>query len=121
MIIVVKSLGVIFILAGIVFLVKPEIVKKTIAFLSCGRRIYGVGVLRVFIGILFILSASRAHKEGIILTLGIIILLSGIGVFLLGSDRLKKILSWYADKPFILMRIAAVLLISFGVLTIYAA
>ena len=43
---VIKIIGIIIILIGILFLLKPDVMKKLMGFMKKGRRIYLAGLLR---------------------------------------------------------------------------
>jgi hypothetical protein len=51
-VIVIKSLGMLFSLMGIAYLLRPEIVKKLMGFFKKGKRIYLAGLIRFALAVL---------------------------------------------------------------------
>ena len=121
MLLVIKACGVLMVVMGLIFVFAPQAMKSFMAFMKEGNRLYGPAVLRVVMGIIFLFAASQARQVGIILTLGILMLLGGILIFVMGMERCKSILRWWEEKPLLLMRLIAILPIAIGILILYSA
>jgi uncharacterized protein YjeT (DUF2065 family) len=119
--IVIKIIGVIFILLGAGILLKPQILKKLMNFMKKGKRIYLAGTVRFVIGIIFLLGASAARNETVIAVIGILFLLGGLLIFVLGPDRIRRTLEFYSRQPDLLFRFISLIPIAIGGLVIYAA
>jgi hypothetical protein len=119
--IILKIIGVIFILLGIGFLLKPQAVKHLMNFMKKGKRIYLAGVVRFILGIVLLLGANASRQPTIITILGILFLLGGLIIFLLGAERIGRILEFYGRQPDLLFRFLSLIPITIGGLVIYAA
>ena len=121
MVILVRILGVVVTLAGVLFLVKPGMLKQMIEFIIQGKRVYAVGVVRIIIGIIFLLAASQCRLVWLIIVLGIIILVAGIMVLTLGVEKCHKVINTVKGKPDNVIRLIALIPVLIGVLVLFAA
>jgi len=119
--IVIRIIGILMFLAGILFLVNPQFIKQIIIFLQKGYRIYFVGMLRIAMAIIFLLGARHCGMTHVIVVLAILFLLSGLSIFMLGSGKIQRILKWYLRQPIFFLRILALVPLILGSLIIYAA
>lgn len=119
--IVIKIVGIVFILAGAVYLIKPDVIKSLMNFFKQGRRLYFAGLVRFALAVVFLLAARECDITWVIVTFGILFLISGLLIFTLGLDRLKSIIEWWQRQPFLLLRVIALLTLLFGAIIIYSA
>ena len=119
--IVIWIVGAVIVLEGAAMLIKPEIFRRMIKFFGHGRLIYIPAVLRIALGVVFLISALSCKLPWIIITLGIIILAAGIGTFAVSLDWLKKMLDWWCQRPQIIFRLISIIAVLLGALIIYAA
>ncbi len=119
--IVIKIIGIVFILAAIVHFLKPELVKRIMEFFKQGKRIYFAGLLRLALAVVFLLGARECDITWVIVTLGIIFLISGLCIFMIGPERLKSIIDWWQKQPVLLLRVLALITLAFGAIIIYSA
>lgn len=117
----IKSLGIIFMIIGFVFLLRPDIMKLLIAFMKRGKRIYLAALLRFVLAVVFLLGAGECGQKWIIAALGILFLLGGLLILILGPEKTRGILDWYEDQSLVLFRIVAVFPMIIGAVVIYAA
>lgn len=108
-------LGWLFIIMGIIFMLRPQILRDKLCKKSYKiMRKYLLG-LSVFLGILMIGAAWR--YEGIlpkiIMVVGIIAILKGF--LLLKSKLADKMVEWLAKQPLIIFRIGASMHIAIGI------
>jgi len=120
-VIVIKSLGVLFVLIGVAYLLRPDIIKGLMGFFKKGRRIYFAGVLRFALAVIFLTAATECRMPRVIGAFGIIFLLSGALIFLLGPDRIRAIFDWYEQQPIVVFRIIASVVAAVGVIVIFSA
>jgi len=121
MILLVKLIGILMACMGIINILKPVFMKKMIAFWGQGKRIYAGGLLRFLFGAIFLWSAPQARLQGVIYTLGILMLAGGALIFILGLKKVHRMLGWWSRKPDSILRVAAALILAIGVLVIYSA
>ncbi len=119
--IVVKIVGIFFIFAGIVYLLKPQLLKPFIDFFKRGRRMYFVAVFRFALAIVFLLAARQCDISWLIAAFGIVFMVSGLLIFILGLERVKSILQWYQNRSLLFLRLNGVIALVIGAIIIYSA
>ena len=119
--VVIKIIGIFFILVGILYLFKPEVAKSLMGFFKKGIRMYFAALIRFALGVVFLLAARECRQFWVIFVFGIVFSLSGLLIFLLGVRRLKSILEWWQKQSALLIRIIAVIIIAIGGVIIYSA
>jgi uncharacterized protein YjeT (DUF2065 family) len=120
-VIVIKSLGMLFTLMGITYLLRPDIIKRLMGFFKKGKRIYFAGLIRFALAIVFFVAARECRYFWIIFASGIIFLTGGLLIFFLGPEKIRKILDWYQDQPTLIFRIIALIVLAFGLIIILSA
>ena len=118
---VIKIIGIVFVLIAIAYLIKPEILKWMMKFFRQGKRIYFAGILRFALAIIFLLGARECDITPVIVTLGILFLISGLLIFTIRYEKLISMLDWYQKQSFIFLRILAVITLIVGGVIIYSA
>jgi len=118
---VIKIIGVVFVCVGIVYLLKPDVLKRMLEFFKQGNRIYFAGLIRFALAIIFLLAARECDITWLIVLFGILFIISGLLVFLLGPERLRPIFEWWQKQSPLLVRILSLLVLAFGSLIIYSA
>lgn len=119
--IVVKIAGILILLIGIVYLLKPDIIKWLMQFFKKGKRIYFAGVIRFALAIIFLLGASECDQKWIIAVFGILFLISGLLIFLLGPEKIRQLFEWYQKQTVLLFRIIAAIVLACGAVIVYSA
>lgn len=120
-VIAIKSLGMLISLMGIVYLLRPDIIKKLMRFFKKGKRIYLAGILRLVLAVVFLVAARECRYPWIIFACGIIFLAGGLLIFLLGPEKIRKILDWYQEQSELIFRVIAVIVLVFGLIIILSA
>jgi hypothetical protein len=121
MVIVIKSLGSVFILIGFVYLFRPIILKNLMSFFKKGKRVYFAGLVRFALAVIFLLAATQCREPKIVGVFGILFLISGILVFVLGPDVIRRIFDWYETQSNIIFRMIASAVIVVGAIIIFSA
>ncbi|OHB77562.1 MAG: hypothetical protein A2Z25_14500 [Planctomycetes bacterium RBG_16_55_9] len=120
-VIVIKGLGVLFVLIGVAYLLKPKVLKTLMSFFKKGKRIYVAGLIRFALAVVFLLAATQCRKPTIIGAFGVLFLLSGLLIFVLGPPTIRRIFDWYEKQPTLLYRIIASIVIVVGAIIIFSA
>jgi uncharacterized protein YjeT (DUF2065 family) len=120
-VLVIKSLGMLFTLMGIAYLLRPEIIKRLMGFFKKGKRIYFAGLVRFALAVVFFIAARECRYFWIIFASGIIFLMGGLLIFLLGPEKIGRMLDWYQDQPALIFRVIALIVLAFGVIIIFSA
>ena len=94
-VLVIKSLGMLFTLMGIAYLLRPDIIKKLMGFFKKGKRIYFAGLVRFALAVVFLIAARECRYSLIIIVSGLIFLTGGLLIFILGTEKIRRIFDWY--------------------------
>lgn len=119
--IVVRSLGIVVVLIGIVYLLKPTFLRPIIEFFAKGRRMYLVGLVRLTVAVVFLISARECKHFWMIFAFGILFLISGLLIFILGADKVKSVIEWYQKQSIWVFRIFGLIALAFGSVIIFSA
>lgn len=118
---VLKTIGIIILVLGIVFFLKPLLIRNVIDFMKIGKRCYLAGVVRIIIGALILATITHASIKWIPAFFGAVILISGIAVFLLGLTRIHAMLDKFYTMADNKLRYLSITTIAIGTLLIYSA
>jgi hypothetical protein len=76
--------------------------------------IYGIAALRIGIGIVVMLVASRSRAPRALRALGAIVVVAGLITPLFGVERSRAVLNWEVAQGTALLRATAVLVLAIG-------
>jgi uncharacterized protein YjeT (DUF2065 family) len=110
-----------FALMGIAYLLRPNIIKKLMGFFKKGKRIYFAGLIRFALAIVFFVGARECRYFWIIFASGLIFLIGGLLIFMLGPEKIRRILDWYQNQPTLIFRVIALIVLVFGAIIIFSA
>ncbi len=119
--IVIKSLGILFCIIGIVYLLRPDIMKWLMEFFKQGKRIYFSGLIRFALAIVFLASARECRYPWVILTFGLLFIIGGLLIFALGPEKIRQMLEWYQQQPVLIFQVIAVIVMVVGLMVIFSA
>jgi uncharacterized protein YjeT (DUF2065 family) len=119
--IIIKGIGIIFVLIGFVFMVWPGVMKWLINFIKRGKRIYFAALLRFVLAVIFLLGAEQCTRKLVIAAFGILFLLAGLLIIILGPEKIRRILDWYNNQSLLIFRIIAVVPMILGAVIIFSA
>ena len=119
--IVIKTLGIIIALVGIIYFLRPDVMKWLMEFFKQGKRIYFAGLIRFALAIVFLVAARECKHSWVIFAFGILFIISGLLIFMLGLEKLKSIIDWYQKQSVLLLRVIAVIALALGGVIIYSA
>ena len=117
----VRIVGVVLICMGLLYLLKPGVVRALTGFFTKGKRLYISAVLRLILAVLFLLSATKCTHPWIVGVFGIAFLLGGLTIFLAGPAKLIPMLTWFMGRSPVWSRIIGVIILAFGGVIVYAA
>ena len=121
MVIVIKGLGTLFVLIGVAYLFRPTILKTLMSFFKKGRRIYAAGLIRFALAVIFLLAATQCRYPEIVGVFGILFLISGLLIFVLRPDTIRRIFDWYDEQSILVFRVIAIVVIAVGAVIIFSA
>lgn len=111
---IVRVLAALIIVAGVVFTLWPEAMKRVVAFVIKGSRLYAVAAIRIAAGIVLLLAADGIAKWWILSVLGVMILLAGISQLILPPERQRSFANWMMNRSEIVRRLIAIIAILIG-------
>lgn len=117
----VKLLGIAILALGIIFILKPEQMKKWLRFWIAENHLYMGGLLNILIGIILVIAAPRCDLPWVIAIFSVLSFTKGVAIFILGRQKMTVFAEKYAKKPVKALRRYTVLALVFGVLLIWAA
>ncbi|MFC1480140.1 hypothetical protein ACFL5Y_01685 [Candidatus Omnitrophota bacterium] len=121
MVTLVRLIGIILTIAGVVFILNPEAIKRTLGFFSEGKRVYVVGCIRILVGIILLTAASQCRIAWIVFIIALLPLICGILVFALGLEKSKNMIKLWQQKPVVTLRSVSVIPVVIGLLLLACA
>jgi uncharacterized protein YjeT (DUF2065 family) len=118
---VIKIIGIVFVCAGIVYLLKPNVIKSLMEFFKKGKRIYLAALIRLALAVVFFSSYRDCDQRRIIFVFGILFLFGGLLIFILGSEKIRAIIDWWQRQPVLLLRVIALIFLAIGAIIVYSA
>jgi drug/metabolite transporter superfamily protein YnfA len=117
----VKIIGVLLILAAVVYLSKPEFMRRVLQFFKHGSRIHFQTLVRFVLAVIFLLAAGQCHHPRVVAAFGIIFLISGLLMIIVGAQKVITALEWILKQPALIFRIIALVILAAGAVILYAA
>ena len=118
---IVRLIGLIVAVAGVVFIVKIKTLKQLLAFWDEGKRVYVLGGIRILVGLILLLSASQCRVVWIIFIMGILAIINGAAIFVLGMEKSKEVIKVWLEKPDKTLRSVSLIVIAIGLVLLYSA
>jgi uncharacterized protein YjeT (DUF2065 family) len=116
MTILAKLIGAAVTVFGLAIFASPQFTQKVFVFFKQGKRIYLAGVIRISVGVVLLLAASRSSVPLAAIALGALFLLSGVIVFAADPEKLKSFMEHYSAMPGLVIRLLGLVAACFGVL-----
>ncbi|MHC4545695.1 MAG: hypothetical protein ACYTDW_09480 [Planctomycetota bacterium] len=117
----IRVIGIVIVAIGVVYILKPSVMKRLFEFFKKGNRLYVAAPIRLALGVVFLLGARECNQPWVIFAFGILLLISGILVLVLGPKKLVPIIEWFQKQSEILARAMALLVLAIGVVIIISA
>ncbi len=119
---IIMAIGILIVLEGVLLLIKPDWMQKAIRFFTKGKMLYLAALLRLVLGVLFLVSARECDKQPwIIFGFGILLLLAGAVMFVIRLDKLKAYLNWWLQRSLITIRLLSIIAFVIGGVIFWAA
>jgi hypothetical protein len=117
----VQIIGIVIVAIGVVFVLKPSVIKRLFGFFKKGSRLYIAAPIRLALAIVFLVGANQCKQSWVIIVIGILFLLSAILVLVLGPKKLRPIIEWFQRQSEVLQRVVALIVLAVGVVIIISA
>lgn len=121
MLYIIKTIGLIMVVVGVLFAVMPSLMLKVIEYVKIGKRIYPAAVVRIILGGLLLWASPVANIMWIPLAVGGLMLLTGVLPFLIGLAKAQAFLDWWAARTDQTRRLLAIIAACLGAMLVYGA
>ena len=117
----VAILGLAIAVIGLIGAVEPRRLLGLVDKFWTGERSLNIAVgLRIGIGTLLILAAPFTNFPPVITAVGVVTFLAGIGLIVLGYERVDKLIQWFKHRPLAVVRVSAMAAVAFGTVLMLA-
>lgn len=117
--IVLKILGILMILDGIIIMIKPALVKTVMSFFA--RHLYLGAAMKAVFGLLFLFGVSdKCNWPEVIMIIGILGLF-GAAVMVIFNEKTKAMMNFLVNRGMLFWRLISIVYLAFGALIIYSA
>jgi len=116
-----RLIGIVFIGAGLIFLLNPVVMKGVFSYMLKGKRIYGMGAVRIIAALILFIAAPQCRVRWVIIAIGTLPLAGGIAIFILGIERCRRMIKKWQNKSLQILRLMSFAPIIFGLLILYFA
>ncbi|MDP8252915.1 MAG: hypothetical protein P9X27_00735 [Candidatus Kaelpia aquatica] len=113
----IKALGILLVVLGVIFLIDNKRLQSFIKFWKKGSNIYLAGIIKVLVGVLFIVASADTNL--LIFIFGMLYLVGGIIVFILGPKKVNGYIDYWAGKTSKNIPWIAACYLAMGILLIY--
>ena len=117
----VKLMGIVIVIFGTMYFVKPSMMKTVINFWIKDNRVYMGAVLSIVIGIIFFLAASRCTLPWFVVIVGLLSLIKGFLIFVLGPKKIITLTNKITKTSLKNLRTLAAIALVIGIFLIYSA
>ena len=122
MTVAIATVGLLILVLGVVGLVRPTSLIGLVDRAWMSRTgLYVAIAFRAALGILLVAAASSTRFPWVIGALGVLSLIAAVLIPVLGYDRIRGFVEWWAARPTGVVRIWACAACAFGGFLIYAA
>ncbi len=118
--IAVKIFAVAYMVLGILFLLKPIMIKRYMCFWRQEKRMKLAVILCFLFGAFFLLAASQCRVPLVLTILGVLSLMKGVTFLIIKFERVKVMLDWWGKRSPLALRLIGLTAAAFGVLIFYS-
>jgi len=116
----VKLVGIMMLVAGVIYFLKPNLLKKVAKYFFQEKRLKIGGAIALIIGIVLLRAAGQCSISWVVVIFGIIAIIKGILAFALDKKKFDSLLNWMVSMPPKTIRKIGLLDVALGVILIYA-
>ena len=117
---VVWIIGALIVLEAAVLVVRPDMYKKFVKFLTRDKLLYRPAAVAIVVGIVFLIFARECSIPWVIIVFGLIAAIKGVSIFVVKLDTLKETLNWLSERSNLSLRLLGILALVIGALILYA-
>jgi hypothetical protein len=116
---VVVIVGLLILGIGIVILISPVKLKRILHIFLQRQWWYFVTVIRILMGILFVMAASETRAPSFVGAVGIMFILAGVAIPLVGFARIERLAHWWLQRSAGILRLWALVAAAFGAVVLW--
>lgn len=105
---------------GVLALLRPRRVRDLLTAGESRARFRSAVMTRILLGCALLLTAPSSRFPDVLEVLGLTALLLAIALYRLGLRRFEMVSYWWANRPPMTVRAAAMLAVDFGLILFYA-
>jgi uncharacterized protein YjeT (DUF2065 family) len=105
---------------GVGIVLHPAILTGMLRTIHKPLIFYLIGGIRATMGVIFLVWARSCHRPSIIITIGILLICSGVFVFVTPTAKLNRMIDFFLRRPDWIRRVWGLFAIAFGILIIWA-
>ncbi len=121
MLTLITAIGLLIIATGLVALFAPRLIRSFGRYLFDHAGYVIAAVLRLLFGAVFIVAAPATKLPAVAYTLGVLLIAAGLGILLVGRERMGRFVSWWLEQPGYVLRFAGLAGIAIGALVVWLA
>ncbi len=104
---------------SIAILISPVKLKRVLHIFLQKQWWRFAAVIRILIGILFVVAASETRAPSFVLAVGIMFILAGVAIPLMGSARIERLVNWWLESSDGTLRLWALVAAAFGAVVLW--
>ena len=118
---VILVIGIVFGVIGVLFVIKPEAAVKLMKVIMKGPLVYIPGVLRIALGVVFLVSVRECKIKWVILTFGVLMVVAGVVLLMVKPAKLRAFFEWWTKRSLWVIRVGGLLAVACGGVIAWAA
>ncbi len=115
----ITAIGIVYVVFGVLYFVRPDYAIAIIDFFKVGKRIFIGKIVKAVLGLLLIVCAQGAVFPWVPRVIGILALAGVVVTYALGTEKAFAMMDWFKQEKRI--RVIAVVAELVGILLIYSA
>ena len=121
MVILISLMGLFLILVGLVVLIVPQSMRRTLEIFLDRRWMPAASLIRIVLGLVCILGAGETRLPTFVLGFGVLVLISGIAIPFIGFERIERLVNFWIRQSDTVLRVWSVAVIGLGGVLVWAA
>lgn len=117
----ITAIGIVYIIFGVAYFVRPDYARAIIDYFKVDKRIYIGKAVKAALGILLIVCAQKAVIPWVPRIIGILAVI-GVGItFAIGTEKVHAMMDWWKGLTDRWIRIIGAVVTLIGILLVYSA
>jgi hypothetical protein len=120
MILIVKIFAVLLMVAGLLIIVMPNLLKRLLSSMKTKGFVNFAIIIRLLIGAFLIWGALQFQWHEVVIVIGILIFLAGVVGIFMGYERLFRLIDWFAQRSPLAIRLLGLTALLLGTILFIA-